>query len=50
MADRVAFTCNKLFHTMALPINGLHLEKGLPADSVHGEISAESNSPLLHVD
>jgi hypothetical protein len=30
-----------LLHTMALPINGLHLEMGLPADSVHGEICAE---------
>jgi len=31
-----------LLHTMALPINGLHLEIGLPADSVHGKICAES--------
>jgi len=31
-----------LLHTMALPIDGLHLEIGLPADSVHSKICAES--------
>jgi len=31
-----------LLHTMTLHINRLHLEIGLPADSVHGEIRAKS--------
>jgi len=30
------------FHATALPIDGLHFEMGLPVDSVHGEIRAES--------
>jgi hypothetical protein len=41
-ADLVAFyTWQSLFHT-ALPIDGLHLERGLPVDSIHSEICAES--------
>jgi len=31
-----------LLHASTLPIDGLHLEMGLPVDSVHGEIRAES--------
>ena len=42
-ADQVAFyTWQSLLHATALPIGGLHLEMGLPVDSVHGEIRAES--------
>jgi len=42
-ADQVAFyTWQSLLHTTALLIDGLHLEMGLPVDSVHGEICAES--------
>jgi hypothetical protein len=36
------FTHDSLLHATALPIDGLHLEMGLPVDSVDGEIGAES--------
>ena len=42
-ADQVAFYMwQSLLRTTALPIDGLHLEMGLPVDSVQGEIRAES--------
>jgi len=42
-ADQVTFyTLQSLLHATALPIDRLHLEIGLPVDSIHGEILTES--------
>ena len=43
------YTLQSLLHTTALPINGLHLEMGLPVDSVHGEICAASLIDLVQI-